>query len=621
MSNIDLYINFDGVGKILRYRDSVFYAVLNGIEQALPLDSGLRVQYSADNSSWHDTVTTGDKYIRVSTNSGATWQSGIKFAGDNGTNGITYTPYTAYASDDAGTGFSMTWNDTLKYTATVHSTTVLANPTLANFTSLGAVWKKFIGDPGQQGNPGNPGATYYPYTAYASAADGTGFSLTWNDTLKYTATVFSTSVIASPALSDFTTLGAVWKKFIGDKGDPGDPATNIITSVNSKTGVVVLNAADVGAEASGTVSTHNTDTGAHADKFGGKVDKITGKGLSTEDYTTAEKTKLSGIEAGAEVNVNADWNATSGDAQILNKPTIPDAQIQADWNQATDTAKDYIKNKPTIPTNSDFTLAGLSEKSYASLTDKPTIPAAQVQSDWNAASGMGQILNKPTIPSKTSDLTNDSDFTTSSAVSSGYVAKDGSKVLSDNNYDSTSKTKLDNLANITTVGTGLSLNSGTLAATGGASVPPGCVLPFAGSGTVPTGFLLCNGAAVSRTTYADLFTALGTTYGTGDGSTTFNIPDFRGRFLRGYDGTRSAAIGTAQADGLPNITGNVGQLRDASFSSGAFSATTTGAATDRAAASYSWAKVSFDASNSSSIYGNSSYVTPYNYAVQYIIKY
>jgi microcystin-dependent protein len=53
-----------------------------------------------------------------------------------------------------------------------------------------------------------------------------------------------------------------------------------------------------------------------------KVDKVTGKGLSTEDYTTAEKTKLAGIQAGAEVNVNADWSATSGDALILNKPDI-----------------------------------------------------------------------------------------------------------------------------------------------------------------------------------------------------------------------------------------------------------------------------------------------------------
>jgi hypothetical protein len=53
----------------------------------------------------------------------------------------------------------------------------------------------------------------------------------------------------------------------------------------------------------------------------GKVNVEAGKGLSTNDYTNAEKEKLSGIAAGAEVNVNADWNAASGDAKILNKPT------------------------------------------------------------------------------------------------------------------------------------------------------------------------------------------------------------------------------------------------------------------------------------------------------------
>jgi hypothetical protein len=54
-----------------------------------------------------------------------------------------------------------------------------------------------------------------------------------------------------------------------------------------------------------------------------KVDAVPGKGLSANDFTNTLKTKLDGIEAGAEVNVNADWNAISGDAQILNKPTIP----------------------------------------------------------------------------------------------------------------------------------------------------------------------------------------------------------------------------------------------------------------------------------------------------------
>lgn len=57
-------------------------------------------------------------------------------------------------------------------------------------------------------------------------------------------------------------------------------------------------------------------------KLDTKVDKVSGKQLSTNDYTNDDKTKLAGIAAGAEVNVNADWNAESGDAQILNKPTI-----------------------------------------------------------------------------------------------------------------------------------------------------------------------------------------------------------------------------------------------------------------------------------------------------------
>lgn len=60
-----------------------------------------------------------------------------------------------------------------------------------------------------------------------------------------------------------------------------------------------------------------------SDALDSKVDKETGKGLSSNDYTIADKNKLAGIQVGAEVNVNADWNSTSGDSQILNKPTIP----------------------------------------------------------------------------------------------------------------------------------------------------------------------------------------------------------------------------------------------------------------------------------------------------------
>jgi microcystin-dependent protein len=79
------------------------------------------------------------------------------------------------------------------------------------------------------------------------------------------------------------------------------------------------------------------------------------------------------------------------------------------------------------------------------------------------------------------------------------------------------------------------------AAVAAALVPAGTMLPYGGA-SVPTGYLFCDGRTVSRTTYADLFTAIGTRWGSGDGSTTFNLPESRYEFLRGFGG-------------IPNVTG------------------------------------------------------------------
>ena len=93
------------------------------------------------------------------------------------------------------------------------------------------------------------------------------------------------------------------------------------------------------------------------------------------------------------------------------------------------------------------------------------------------------------------------------------------------------------------------------------AVPPGTMCAF-GRNTAPAGWLECDGTAVSRATYAALFVVVGTTYGVGDGSTTFNLPDARGRVLRGWDhgaGRDPArAFGSAQDDALQNITGSFG---------------------------------------------------------------
>lgn len=88
------------------------------------------------------------------------------------------------------------------------------------------------------------------------------------------------------------------------------------------------------------------------------------------------------------------------------------------------------------------------------------------------------------------------------------------------------------------------------------SVPTGAILPFGGA-AAPVGYLLCDGTAVSRTGYADLFSLLSTTYGAGNGTTTFNVPDLRGRFPLGAgagSGLTARTRGTAAGDEEHTLT-------------------------------------------------------------------
>lgn len=189
-----------------------------------------------------------------------------------------------------------------------------------------------------------------------------------------------------------------------------------LVSVKSNDMVIAFGPIGSYVDLSGYYTSSQTNT-----LLGGKVDKEIGRGLSSNDYTDAEKTKLSGIAAGAEVNVNADWSqsdssaddyiknkptlasvATSGSYNDLtNKPSIPSAQVQSDWSQSNSNEVDYIKNKPTIP-------------------------AAQVNADWNASSGVAQILNKPTIPTvptNVSAFTNDAGYLTQHQSLANYYTK------------------------------------------------------------------------------------------------------------------------------------------------------------------------------------------------------
>ena len=146
----------------------------------------------------------------------------------------------------------------------------------------------------------------------------------------------------------------------------------------------------------------------------------------------------------------------------------------------------------------------------------------------------------------------------------------------------------------------------------------GMIFAFAGS-TIPSGFLLCDGSKVSRTTYKKLFDVIGTTYGSGDGSTTFNLPNLTDKFIQG-----SNTAGTNKKAGVPNVWGefalrgaeellhkngafyNGGQYKDPYNGNG-----------DR----NSSAIVRFDANRCNTVYGNSTTVQPPALTMRYIIKY
>tara|TARA_A100001515_G_scaffold116870_1_gene98734 strand:- start:135 stop:1274 length:1140 start_codon:yes stop_codon:yes gene_type:complete len=179
-------------------------------------------------------------------------------------------------------------------------------------------------------------------------------------------------------------------------------------------------------------------------------------------------------------------------------------------------------------------------------------------------------------------------------------------------------------------------------------VPSGAVFCVAVA-SVPTGYLECNGAAVSRTTYAALFAFIGTSYGAGNGSSTFNLPDLRGEFIRGFDNGRGVDSGrsVASSQGSQNdshnhsvsittsttsLTGTITKISE-TYASGGGGATGVFTKGSSASASNTPSRVdsspagsvSMDASHNHSVSGNTANQggnesRPRNIAMMYIIK-
>lgn len=191
-------------------------------------------------------------------------------------------------------------------------------------------------------------------------------------------------------------------------------------------GTLAQHATFIGADSEVTVVTDDNSlrvhdgvtAGGHAiagngGSFSGVYTDLTGKPVLAAVATSGAYADLSGKPTIPAAQVQSDWNASEGAAEILNKPTIPVLPTLA--AVATSGAFSDLSGKPTIPAaqvQSDWTASsGVTEilnkpnlaavatsGAFADLSGKPTIPAAQVQSDWTASTGAAAILNKPTIP-------------------------------------------------------------------------------------------------------------------------------------------------------------------------------------------------------------------------------
>lgn len=280
------------------------------------------------------------------------------------------------------------------------------------------------------------------------------------------------------------------------------------------------------------------------------------------NFSNTYKDKLDSVQEGAQVNVIEKVQKNGVDLDITNKTvniTVPTKTSDL-VNDGEDGTNPYITGIPiasetvlggikvgdNLTINSDGVLSAQAGgvKSYNDLTDKPVlntnISESQPVSSDEIISGTIS-LHKISKTGDYSDLNNlpSLDFIPNSekGVAGGVATLGDDTKISDNQLPIATTTDL----GVVKVGANLTIGEdGTLNAIGGSggtvsdTLPIGSVVEWF-STTIPTNWLECNGQAISRTEYAELFAVIGTKYGSGDGSTTFNLPNIKGKTTVGLD--------------------------------------------------------------------------------------
>ena len=205
----------------------------------------------------------------------------------------------------------------------------------------------------------------------------------------------------------------------------------------------------------------------------------------------------------------ADLNTCLGDIQSLNSGSA-DPSTTVAYKIWADTANNLLKIRNSS-NNGWLTLGDLTDANNLGLATKasPTFTGTVTSSGDLVLSGTGSLqLPTGTTAQRPTPATGDIRFNTSLTQFEGYNGSAWGEIAN--------------------------------------GVPAGSVMSYA-STTPPSGYLECNGAAVSRSTYATLFSAISTTWGVGDGSSTFNLPDLRGQFVRGWDNSAGVDSGRSFA--------------------------------------------------------------------------
>ena len=306
---------------------------------------------------------------------------------------------------------------------------------------------------------------------------------------------------------------------------------------------------------------------------GAKLNNITGL-LDIYSGVIADQTSIAATVSTADLLLIADTDAGSSGAankvtvqKLLNDTltggTFTNANLSGQLTYGTATGNRTVSTSATITTGTITTGVIPTLTSSTATLGTTTSTAATITSGTvtNLASTTGTIatLNSTTGTIANLSTTLAGDFTISSGT--GTLGTTG---VTAGTYGASTvipQIVVDAKGRVTTVST--SAVSGT---------EVGSIIAWT-TGTAPSGYLHCDGAAINRTTYATLFGVLSTTYGTGNGSTTFNIPDYRGRFLRGFasgqatdpdrasrtnrgDGTTGDNVGTKQSDEFKAHTHN-----------------------------------------------------------------